>query len=160
VISIIYWMLILLLPSMIVPEKEPTGEPSADPLGKHVPELFFIPLPMDLALHLWPFITLATHFFFTETKYSTKTARVWAPLCAVAFGLWYSAFQEWCAAYNKTFSYPFLNVAFPIRVMIYLGSIGIATGGFTVLNSLHRGTPVVPFMYNTSYTKRVETKSI
>lgn len=104
VISIIYWALILFIPALIMQQGSP--EPTSDPL-KIVPKNgnvfgpdFRIPLPVDLALHLSPFVTLAVHFFVTEEKYSPQVARVWAPVTAAAFALWYSCFQEWCAAKN------------------------------------------------------------
>lgn len=61
---------------------------------------FKIPVPINLTLHLSPFVTLAIHFFLTERRYSSRATRVWAPVSVAAFALWYSCFQEWCAAKN------------------------------------------------------------
>ncbi|KAG8861146.1 hypothetical protein FRB96_003096 [Tulasnella sp. 330] len=137
VVSIIYWALIIFMPTLIM--QQGSSEPTSDPIG-NAPNTgnvfgpdFRIPLPADLALHLSPVVTLATHFFVTEVKYDPQV--------------------EWCAAKNGNFSYPFLNVPFPGRLAIYLGSTVMATGGFRLLNGLHRGEPIMPSMYGASNEK-------
>lgn len=48
---------------------------------------------------------------------------------------------------SLTVAYPFLNVAFPIRLAIYSGACGIAIGAFKILNGLHGSRPLVPSVY-------------
>lgn len=101
VVAAIYWSLILLMPKLMVPTvQNPTTEPtSASP---PLPALFFIPLPIDLALHLTPVVALLFHFFLLEAKYSVTWVNKWAPAVAAGYAAWYSAFAEWCALENKT----------------------------------------------------------
>ncbi|KAG9016363.1 hypothetical protein FRB90_003113 [Tulasnella sp. 427] len=146
VVAAIYWSLILLMPALMVPTMQnPTTEPtSASP---PLPALFFIPVPIDLALHLSPVVSLILHFFLLEAKYSVRWVNQWAPAVAAAYATWYSAFAEWCAIENKTFPYPFLNVAFPIRLAIYAASTLIAISSFKGLNGVHKGKALVPSVY-------------
>ncbi|KAG8996924.1 hypothetical protein FRB94_011025 [Tulasnella sp. JGI-2019a] len=156
VISMIYWALILFMPRLIM--QQASTEPSSDPLsqsGNVFGPDFRIPLPIDLALHLLPLATLTTHFFVTEEKYTPKVAGVWAPVTAALFAVWYAGFQEWCAAANGNFSYPFLNIPFPGRLVIYLATTVIAAGSFRMINSLHSGEPMIPSIYNMPKEKHI-----
>ncbi|KAG8861145.1 hypothetical protein FRB96_003095 [Tulasnella sp. 330] len=157
VVSLIYWTLLFFLPRLIIQSGIAGSEPSSDPFteGNVFGPLFLIPLQVDLALHLSPFIVLATHFYLTEGKYSAHTSEVWAPITAVIFATWYAGYQEWCAAYNGTFSYPFLNVPLPARIVIYTVVTVLATKGFRLLNDSHKGVPAMPHVYSTPGGKQV-----
>ncbi|KAG8954706.1 hypothetical protein FRC04_011139 [Tulasnella sp. 424] len=146
VVAAIYWSLIYFMPRLMVPTiQNPTTEPtSASP---PLPALFFIPLPIDLALHLSPVLALLLHFFVLEAKYSVRWVHQWAPVVATGFAMWYSAFAEWCALENKTFPYPFLNVQLPFRLAIYATSTLIAISSFKGLNRIHKGKALVPSVY-------------
>ncbi|KAG9027947.1 hypothetical protein FS837_004022, partial [Tulasnella sp. UAMH 9824] len=145
-VATIYWSLILFMPTLMAPAvQNPTTEPtSASP---PLPALFFIPLPIDLALHLSPVLALVLHFYFLEAKYSLRWVNHRAPVVAAVFATWYSGFAEWCALENKSFPYPFLNVALPIRLTIYATSTLIAISSFKGLNRIHKGNPLIPSVY-------------
>jgi len=132
-----------------------TGEPTSEPTLKGDSGAsnvfgpgFFIPLPVDLALHLAPLLILSLHFFVLEEKYGRQAKRVWAPLLTGLFTLWYSGFQEWCASYNGYYSYPFLDAPVPVRLGIYFGAMALAFGSFRALNGMHRATAIMPSVYS------------
>lgn len=104
VVATIYWSLILFMPNLMAPTiQNATTEPtSASP---PLPALFFIPLPIDLALHLSPVLALVLHFFLLEAKYSLRWVNHRAPVVAAVFATWYSGFAEWCALENKSCEY-------------------------------------------------------
>lgn len=62
----------------------------------------WLPLPLDLSLHAAPALSLLLDFFLLEQSYSSYTVARGAPLTAIAFGLWYSVWVEYCASYNGT----------------------------------------------------------
>ncbi|EJT46392.1 hypothetical protein A1Q1_05039 [Trichosporon asahii var. asahii CBS 2479] len=63
-ISAIYWPLILFAPSLIVPPADPLADVTKIDAGA---ELFFIPLWMDLGLHLVPAVALLLGEFASNT---------------------------------------------------------------------------------------------
>ncbi|KII88639.1 hypothetical protein PLICRDRAFT_41839 [Plicaturopsis crispa FD-325 SS-3] len=134
VISSIYWTLLLAFPHLIMqafPTSEPTSSPSA-------PAIAYVPLPIDLALHAAPALTLVADFFLLERKYTRSEAR-WAPLVTAVSTVWYGAWVEYLATFNKTFPYPFLTEnPFEIRVAIYGGAALLALVSFWGINGLHR----------------------
>jgi len=148
VVSLVYWTMFALAPVLIIQSEEPTSEPAFEPkLSTVFGAGFGIPLEVDVALHFAPLVTLVAHFFLLERNYGAEVKRLCAPLAAALFTVWYAGFQEWCASYNGTFTYPFLNVALPLRLCIYLGTMLLARGSFSLLNGIHSGKPVLPEVY-------------
>ena len=96
VVSLIYWSLLLLFPSLIIPAMgaDAAGSSSAAPL------LFYLPLHVDLSLHAVPAISLILDFFLFEKKYSQREIGA-APFIAVAFASWYAIWLEHCATMNN-----------------------------------------------------------
>ena len=60
----------------------------------------YLPLPLDIALHLLPLLAFMIHFMLFEQKFHHRDATKTAPALACAFGLYYAAFAEYCAVYN------------------------------------------------------------
>jgi len=147
VVSAIYWSLITLAPGLIAmtPVNDTsTGEPTSQS------PIFFLPLPVDVALHLSPVLSLALHFLLVEKAYNKRWQKLWAPLAAVSYAAFYASFQEWCASANGTFSYPFLNVPIQGRLGIYTAATLLAIGSFRVMNKVHRGYPLLTDLYHQS----------
>lgn len=100
VISTIYWSLITLAPSLILPpDTTATSEPSSSTTA---PVLFRIPLSMDLALHASPAITLFLDFVLFEKSYSARETTYGAPAVGMLSTVWYSWWVERCASINGT----------------------------------------------------------
>jgi len=132
VISSIYWTLILLLPELIA-QRDPNTESSSSP-----PAMYFIPIHIDLSLHLVPGLALLTDFIFLEQKFSESEARYGAPMIVVLATIWYSSWVEYCASFNSSFPYPFLTEnPFEIRIGIYIGAATLALVSFWTINALH-----------------------
>ena len=116
-------------------------------------------MELDLALHAIPGTTLVLDFFLFEEKYAKKQARLGGAAVAIAAGLWYSCWAEYCASFNGiceslslvsdkslslicdalfTVPYPFLTFnPFHIRVAIYSGVTLFAYTIFQLLNWIH-----------------------
>ncbi|VDC06007.1 unnamed protein product [Peniophora sp. CBMAI 1063] len=137
-ISIIYWPLVLLAPSLIMPLSnegiQVEGEPSSA-----APVPFRLDLNVDLALHFMPAISLLLDFLLFERQYSPLEMKRHAPAMALLMAVWYGSWVEYCASHNNgTFPYPFLTLSpFPVRIVIYLGVTGLALSVLWVLNPLH-----------------------
>jgi hypothetical protein len=105
-ISSIYWTLLSIAPSLILPppNESTSGEPSAaiDPDASDIdPHLLFrIPFSLDLTLHASPVIALLIDFYLLEDKFPRRAIRRTAPLLALAYGIAYGCFVEYCAASN------------------------------------------------------------
>ena len=84
VISLVYWTLILLLPSLIV---------LSDDLR--------LPLSIDLALHASPASALLVDFFIFDTKYEERELKYCVPFAATVFAVWYGLWVEHCAKNNN-----------------------------------------------------------
>ncbi|KAF8797924.1 hypothetical protein BYT27DRAFT_7123766 [Phlegmacium glaucopus] len=141
VISLIYWTLLILSPQLILQVKETAAGAPEVPLSAHseISPFTRIPLPVDLALHAMPAISILADFFLFESKYQWKDVQVGAPVTTAAFALWYGLWVEHCGKRNGVFPYPFLTEnTFPIRIGIYLGATLLATASFTIINGLHR----------------------
>jgi len=136
VVSSFYWVLLFLRPSLIlIPEHD---QPAASPSMGIV--LSRIPLTIDLALHVSPVLTLLVDFIFLERKYTKKVASYGAPLVVALWTLWYSLWVEYCARFNGSFPYPFLENPFEIRVAIYISTAVLALLSFWAINSMHPGS--------------------
>ncbi|KAL0573273.1 hypothetical protein V5O48_008680 [Marasmius crinis-equi] len=159
VISSVYWMLLLLDPSLILQEGEPlTGDPLVnESIEKLV--LVRIPLPVDLSLHLAPAVSLLLDFFVLEKKFEPREVKYTAPLVALAYTVFYGAWVEHCAKRNDGLCeinsyrrvaatsndfdppdpYPFLTLnPFSIRLVIYAGAGLFSYLSFAGLNRLHK----------------------
>ncbi|KAF9483902.1 hypothetical protein BDN70DRAFT_873302 [Pholiota conissans] len=139
VISLIYWSLLALFPSLIIPPMNST-EPSTPSSSSTSPPLFYLPLTVDLSLHAVPAISLTLDFFFFERKYTKKEVHVIAPIAAAGFALWYGSWVEYCGKMNNgSFPYPFLTEnPQEIRIGIYIGATVLSFFSFRFINSLHR----------------------
>ncbi|KAF8557271.1 hypothetical protein OG21DRAFT_1407496 [Imleria badia] len=126
-ISSIYWSLLFFLPHLIVPV--PTTA-----VSQPTPAVPRLPLTIDLALHAAPSFTLMIDFFVFEPKFSKTLG---APAVLSVLGFWYGSFIEYCATYNGSFPYPFLNNPVVVRALIYTTTTGIGLGCFSMLNALH-----------------------
>ncbi|KAL7409267.1 FAR-17a/AIG1-like protein [Mrakia frigida] len=136
VITSIYWSLILLAPQLILPPATPVeGE-----VQPEEPNLFRIPLSMDLALHAVPAVILLLEFFGWEKAYrgwrGSWGAAAVAAFAAVAYGTW----SERCGARNNgLFPYPFLTFnTYETRLCIYGGATTFALFFFFGLNALKK----------------------
>ncbi|KAG8967921.1 hypothetical protein FRC03_009056 [Tulasnella sp. 419] len=153
VVTSIYWSLIIFLPSLIVMGEPSNTEPTSSDMA---PIMIRIPLDIDLVLHLSPLLAHLLQFFLLERKYSKEQENK-APLLAALAGLWYVSFAEWCASYNKTFAYPFLNVPIWGRLMWYAGAVQIAISAFRIINRLHSGYPALASIYDSSKPEGTHT---
>ncbi|KAH9484250.1 UPF0641 membrane protein [Psilocybe cubensis] len=138
VISTIYWSLVTVFPHLILQASSPSesSTPSSSPI---TPELFHIPLSIDLALHAVPCISLLIDFFIFEKKYNKQEVKVGAPIAAIGFSLWYTLWVEHCARMNNgIFPYPFLTEnTLKVRIGIYIGATLIAILSLKLINHLH-----------------------
>lgn len=143
VVSSIYWSLLLFMPHMMLrPLDAIEGFIQPDELvpssSNAVPQLLRIPLPLDLALHAAPAISLLLDFSFFEKRYGKKRAFFGGiAVCTVA-AVGYATWVEYCASYNGSFPYPFLTENPPeIRKAIYAGAASLAIVTFWIVNALH-----------------------
>ncbi|KAI5122074.1 hypothetical protein M0805_006057 [Coniferiporia weirii] len=133
VVTVIYWSLLLLMPSLILQAPPAASEPSSD-----APAFVRIPFSLDLALHAVPAVSMLIDFFAFEQSYDAHVVARGAPAKVIAFGVWYSIWVEYCASFNGTFPYPFLTVnTLPIRVVIYAAVTSIAIVSFRGINNAH-----------------------
>jgi hypothetical protein len=95
-ISIIYWSLILLAPTLILPTVKSEGEPSSA-----APMPFRLDLQTDLSLHAAPAVALLFDFIIFERKFSQMEMTRTAPSLAVAMCVWYGCWVEYCATLNE-----------------------------------------------------------
>jgi hypothetical protein len=72
--------------------------PSSDAM---VEMLFYLPLDMDLAMHVAPTVALTLDFFMFESRYSHKAVNTFAPLLALAYTVWYGWWVERCGDRNN-----------------------------------------------------------
>lgn len=94
-VSGIYWTLILLAPHLILPPAVNQPQDSLSPLN-----LAWLPLYIDILIHLLPAIFLVIDFYLLEAKYSNTDVKVFAPGMLVAFTVWYSGWVEYLNLYN------------------------------------------------------------
>ncbi|KAF8311304.1 hypothetical protein DL93DRAFT_2157349 [Clavulina sp. PMI_390] len=133
-VSSIYWSLIFFAPDLILPPAKPSPGQSASPIN-----LAWIPLHVDLIVHLMPAVFLVLDFYLLENKFGSEDVGKWAPAMLMVFALWYSGWVEYLNLFNHRFPYPFLDVAPQFRASIYLGALLLGYMSFRNLNSLHRG---------------------
>jgi hypothetical protein len=62
----------------------------------------WLPLPVDLALHVVPALALCADFMLLESKFSKNEARYGAPLVISLAAVWYASWVEYCASSNGT----------------------------------------------------------
>ncbi|KAK0205386.1 FAR-17a/AIG1-like protein [Desarmillaria ectypa] len=134
VVVSVYWTLLLLFPSLILQKyvpAEPTSSHDALPLAR-------IPLPLDLAMHVVPGLSLVLDFLVFEKKYSQEHIKLAVPVVLTCGGM-YSSWAERNAKLNGgIFPYPFLTEnPFETRLGIYVGACAIGYVYFRVLNALH-----------------------
>jgi len=135
VISSVYWSLALFMPAMILQ----VARDSSPSLDVEMETLFYVPLGLDIALHVVPATALLLDFFVFEHKYGPKTTKILAPLLALVYTVGYGWWVEHCGARNNgIFPYPFLtDNPLDTRLWIYGGAGLIAPLSFWMLNSLH-----------------------
>ncbi|KAH9857046.1 FAR-17a/AIG1-like protein [Lenzites betulinus] len=138
VVAAIYWNLRLFMPEMLFGWDTPGTTTPVEESGSEVLSQEVVYLPVDLALHAAPAITMFIDFYFIEERYS-KGASLWGSIICVGFaGSWYGWFVERCARYNGFFPYPFLSVnPHPTRVLIYCVAAFFGVTSFVALNALH-----------------------
>ncbi|SJL10540.1 uncharacterized protein ARMOST_13927 [Armillaria ostoyae] len=134
VVVSVYWTLLLLFPSLILQKyvpSEPTSSHDALPLAR-------IPLPLDLAMHVVPGLSLVLDFLVFEKKYSQELVKLAVPVVLTCGGM-YSSWAERNAKLNDgIFPYPFLTEnPFETRLGIYVGACVIGYVYFRALNALH-----------------------
>ncbi|KZV88312.1 hypothetical protein EXIGLDRAFT_839341 [Exidia glandulosa HHB12029] len=134
IVTEVYWPLILLAPSLIA---EVDLGPGVDGMPPPAAFMYPLPIPLDLALHAAPALALLVDFFAFEHRYSRWQALNAGFPLSVFTGVAYGTWTEYCASANRTFPYPFLNVALPIRIAIYAAATAIAYASFLFVNSLH-----------------------
>jgi len=152
VIATIYWSLLAFFPHLILQRSEiGVSEPSS---SHHA--LIRLPLHIDMSLHLSPVFFIVADFFVLEAKYSYWEASRWAPVVTALFGCWYGSWVEVCAAANGHFPYPFLEVHFPLRVLIYVTVSAVGYAAFRFINSFHTIIPVPRFIRQAEALRQVE----
>jgi len=144
VVFAIYWSLLFLFPHLILQGKPGSTPPSSTSSAQA--EVFRIPLSLDLALHAAPAVSLLLDFFAFERAYGRFEAGWGATIATSLFGIWYAVWVEYCAGYNGTFPYPFLNNPLPVRIAIYTVVINIAVASFRGINKLHIKLNGQPFV--------------
>ncbi len=91
----VYWTLLLLFPSLILQKYVPselTSSHDALPLAR-------IPLPLDLAMHVVPGLSLVLDFLVFEKKYSQELVKLAVPVVLTCGGM-YSSWAERNAKLN------------------------------------------------------------
>jgi len=137
VVSTVYWSLVLLAPSLILPPSVDSPKDSSAP-----PKLAYISRDVDLMVHLFPALFLSIDFYLLEEKYFGMDVTSYAPLMSIVFAVWYSSWIEYLAVFNRRFPYPFLEHPFPTRVVIYAATATFGYMSFRLLNWWHSGKPV------------------
>ncbi|KAI5997372.1 FAR-17a/AIG1-like protein-domain-containing protein [Pisolithus albus] len=132
VVTSVYWSLRMFAPSLILLPTEASSTPSLPPRG-----LMRLPLPIDLAMHLAPFVSLLIDFALFEPKFSSRQMAI-APIVMITYATVYAGALERFAALNDFFPYPFLDVSsLPIRIAIYAGASCVGLGCLAFLNRMH-----------------------
>ncbi|KAF8334045.1 FAR-17a/AIG1-like protein [Cantharellus anzutake] len=135
VVASVFWTLNASAPHLLLPSESPSASAT--------PSLIRAPLPVDLALHAIPSLAMVFEFFFREEAYTKYEIKKNAWVMAVSFTTWYSGWVEYLASINKRYPYPFLEAPVTVRIGIYIGAATFGYFSFRVLNSLHRGKPLL-----------------
>jgi hypothetical protein len=104
--------LLLAFPHLILPPVEVTSKPAEPSSSPEAPQFYRIPLSMDIALHLVPAVSLLLDFFILERKYSAQQLKTQASLLAIAAGVSYATWAEYCASKNGACEYSSLLKVF------------------------------------------------
>ncbi|KAH3683173.1 hypothetical protein WICPIJ_005870 [Wickerhamomyces pijperi] len=127
-VTMIYWVLKLFLVHLIVLDSVPKEE--------------YIPLGLDLTIHLFPSLFLSfDYYFIKKTSFKLPFFQSTALVCA-ATGTYWCILESLVTADSK-YPYPFLNVETEKRILIFVtvSVIGIITFyTYEVLHSIVQST--------------------
>lgn len=117
VVSIVYWGLRLLVPALIMTEKET------------------IPLLLDIKIHVLPLLATATDYFAYMDRWdlSYATGYLFVSIFSGLYWFW----LEYLIQDGASYPYPFLNVERNLRILIFMVVSFIAFGAFCLGKLLH-----------------------
>ncbi|KAI9494817.1 FAR-17a/AIG1-like protein [Zychaea mexicana] len=89
-ITILYWPMVLYSKELLQHQEVP----------------FFLPLPLDMSLHLWPAVLLWIDFLAFDVEFVRSKTHI---VVIYAFTVWYLGWSSYCFARNGFWVYPFLS---------------------------------------------------
>ncbi|OBA26075.1 hypothetical protein HANVADRAFT_49497 [Hanseniaspora valbyensis NRRL Y-1626] len=96
----------------------------------------YLPLRVDLCLHLLPFLGMAANFFiFKKKKFLIDDSKIVLSLCA-SLGLLYIFWLKFLIPEGGKYPYPFLDIPEPWKTIVMLFVTNIAFGYFKLLQWL------------------------
>ena len=98
VVTALYWPMVLFAPSLMSSAEMTTEDGKPAPFSV----MFPLPLDIDLGLHAAPLAILLIDWLAFGHQYSKRESATFAPVAAVATGIAYGTWVEWCASANKT----------------------------------------------------------
>jgi hypothetical protein len=107
VVTSFYWTLLFVRPALIGILKPDPDKPVRSPSIRLA--LIGIPLPIDLALHLVPCLSLFADFIIFEKKFTGREASYGVATVISLATLWYSCWVEYCARFNGVCKHLFFS---------------------------------------------------
>lgn len=96
----------------------------------------YLPLNVDLCLHLLPFLGMATNFFkFKQGKFKINDNKVILSICSL-LGISYIFWLKYLIPADGKYPYPFLDIAEPWKTIAMLVVTNIAFGYFKLIQWL------------------------
>lgn len=117
-VSGIYWSLILFAPHLILPPAPHAPEDSISPLN-----LMWLPLQLDITIHLLPAVFLTLDFYLLEGRYSKKDISTYAPIMAVVYTVWYVSLVEYLNLFNHQCECTFILILTSERYLTEFNAI-------------------------------------
>lgn len=117
IVSLVYWSLKLLVPDLILSEKDA------------------IPFSLDLRIHLLPLLSTTVDYLFCMQRWDVPYLTGYAIVASLSTLYWF--WLEYLITDGASYPYPFLNVEKNQRVVIFLVVSLLAFGSFCVGKLIH-----------------------
>lgn len=140
IVTLIYWSLLIFIPSLIIPAESVQLDPSLDLAGtpQVLPESTRLPLAHDFLLHVVPTAAQILDFLLFHRSYPKRTLSFSAPIVHAIAGICYAFFIEFHCSVDGTYPYPFLAIAPSyVRIIIYVAATLLSIVSLRFLNGLH-----------------------
>lgn len=133
VVTSVYWPLRIFFTHLIFQK---------NPNYAHKSRNEYLPLHIDMCLHLFPFIGMLVNFYyFKKDKFVIKNNTVVLSVCYV-FGLAYILWLKFLIPEGGKYPYPFLDIGEPYKTLIMLAVTNIGFAFLKVFQWLKKDTPV------------------
>ncbi|XBW36695.1 hypothetical protein QEN19_002270 [Hanseniaspora menglaensis] len=127
VVTSVYWPLRIFFVEMIFQK---------NPNYASIERSKYLPLHVDICLHLLPFIGMSLNFFkYKKGRFALNNTKFVLPVCS-ALGLAYIFWLKYLIPKGGKYPYPFLDAAEPWKTIIMLTITNVAFGYFKLIQYL------------------------